>query len=154
MIKELEALKDIYDTLIDDIERQEDEFYNPSDDIKYWKEEYNIVKQALDRLEVLEKENQELKRKYENRDFLYQNEVSKNGNLAGKIFEKDLKIQKLEKTIEIIKNKGIDYHSISAIKQSKDYEDYLDLVKNLITVVFKFTKEEYDLLKGILNDEQ
>ena len=107
------------------------------------------IKQDLDRLEELEKENQELKRKYENRDYLYQNEVSKNGNLAGKIFEKDLKIQKLEKALEIIKNKGIDYHSISAIKQSKDYEDYLDLVKNLITVVFKFTKQEYELLKEV-----
>ena len=97
----------------------------------------------------ISQENQELKRKYESRDFLYQNEVSKNGTLAGKIFEKDLKIQKLEKAIEVIKNKGIDYHSISAIKQSKDYEDYLDLVKNLITVVFKLAKQEYEILKEV-----
>ena len=48
------------------------------------------------------KENQELKRKYESHDFLYQNEISKNGTLAGKIFEKDLKIQKLENAIKII----------------------------------------------------
>ena len=111
---------------------------------------------SLENLEILQKninelkkENQELKCKYEIYDFLYQNEVSKNGALAGKIFEKDLKIQKLEKALEIIKNKGIDYHSISAIKQSKDYEDYSDLVKNLITVVFKFTKQEYELLKEV-----
>lgn len=107
----LEALKDIYNSLINDIEQEEDEFYNPSDDIKYWKEKYNIVKQDLDRLE------------------------------------------KLEKAIEIIKNKGMDCHSISAIKQSKDYEDYLYLVKNLITVVFKLTKQEYELLKEVLCDE-
>ena len=84
--------------------------------------QFTTIKQALDRLEILQKENQELikkadcclwkdcnkisqenqelKRKYENRDYLYQNEVSKNGNLAGKIFEKDLKIQKLEKVIK------------------------------------------------------
>ena len=59
------------------------------------------------------------------------------------------KNMRLEKAIEIIKNKGIDYHSISAIKQSKDYEDYLDLVKNLITVVFKLTKQEYEILKEV-----
>lgn len=52
--------------------------------------------------ELLYQENQELKRKYESHDFLYQNEVSKNGALAGKIFEKDLKIKKLEKAIEVI----------------------------------------------------
>lgn len=62
-------------------------------------------------------------------------------------------IEKELKALEIIKEKGIDYHSISAIKQSKDYEDYLDLVKNLITVVFKLTQEEFDLLKEVLCNE-
>ena len=63
-------------------------------------------------------------------------------------------IERELKALEIIKNKGIDYHSISAIKQSKDYEDYLDLVENLITVVFKFTKEEFDLLKEVFCNEK
>lgn len=65
MSKGLEALKDIYNSLINDIEQEEDEFYNPSDDIKYWEEKYNIVKQDLDRLEKLDEENKELKEELE-----------------------------------------------------------------------------------------
>lgn len=97
----------------------------------------------LENLEILQKNVNELKK---------ENQELKDTNMkyAKLIDDFQTKNMRLEKAIEIIKNKGIDYHSISTIKQSKDYEDYLDLVKNLITVVFKLTKGEYELLKEVL----
>ena len=100
----------------------------------------------LENLEILQKNVNELKK---------ENQELKDTNMkyAKLIDDFQTKNMRLEKAIEIIKEKGIDYHSISAIKQSKDYEDYLDLVKNLITLVFKLTKEEYELLKEVLENE-
>ena len=93
----------------------------------------------------ISQENQDLKRKYENRDFLYQNEVSKNGNLAGKIFEKDLKIQKLEKAIEILFGENGAVLLGSDNKHKLHLIDY-DLVKYFIS------KENYYLLNEALNE--
>lgn len=76
----------------------------------------------------ISQENQDLKRKYENRDYLYQNEVSKNGALAGKIFEKDLKIQKLEKAIKkaiellFIDGKGTKKQVLNLLKEVLENE--------------------------------
>ena len=100
----------------------------------------------LENLEILQKNVNELKK---------ENQELKDTNMkyAKLIDDFQTKNMRLEKAIEIIKEKGIDYHSISAIKQSKDYEDYLDLVKNLITLVFKLTKEEYELLREVLENE-
>lgn len=85
------------------------ELQKENQDLKVFVDAYaNARDELLIRNQNLEKENQELRRKYESHDFLYQNEVSKNGTLAGKIFEKDLIIQKLTKVIEIIKSKKVD----------------------------------------------
>lgn len=55
MSKGLEALEKIYNNLINDIEQEVDEFYNASDDIKYWEEKYNCVKKELQVLEIIKK---------------------------------------------------------------------------------------------------
>ena len=85
-----------------------------------------------------------MKRKYESHDFLYQNEVSKNGTLAGKIFEKDLKIQKLTKAIEIIKQ----YSTISCSTRLDDNEECFIYCNKIIS------KEEYEALKEVIGNEK
>ena len=108
----------------------------------------------LENLEILQKsinelkkENQELKHKFERHDFLYQNEVSKNGFLAGKIFEKDLKIQKLK---EVIKFLG------EQLDLDVDLENH-NLITEEGTIGFLNIDEEtmsiLELLKEVLENE-
>ena len=51
-------------------------------------------------IKKLKEENKDLKRRYNSHDFLYQNEVSQNGKLTGKILEKNLRIKELESKIQ------------------------------------------------------
>lgn len=53
----------------------------------------------------------------------------------------------MKKVLEIIENKGLDYHSLSAIKQAKDFEEFKELTKDLITKFLDYTKEEFDTVK-------
>ena len=163
MSKGLEALEDII------------LYLNATEPKGLYCENIEVIKQDLERLEKLEKENQELaetlelynekfaghervkadlikenqelKRKYESHDFLYQNEVSKNGVLAGKIFEKDLKIQKLKEVIKFLGEQlGLDV----------DLENH-DLITDDGTIGFVNdggeTMEELQLLKEMLCDD-
>lgn len=101
----------------------------------------------LERLEQLENENQELKHKYESHDFLYQNEASKNGALAGEIFEKDLKIQKLKNVIKFLGE---------LLGLEPDLENH-NLITDEGTIAFVNAAEEtmsiLELLKEVLENE-
>ena len=108
-------------------------------------------KQDLDRLEKLEKENQELKRKYESQDFLYQNEVSKNGALVGNIFEKDLKIQKLEKAIEILKDK-FNFELDKPIPNGVYPLVYENRESGVPRLAKGLSQQEYEILKEVLEE--
>ena len=162
-----EALKLIYNSLINDITLEEDEFYNPSDDIKYWKEKYNIVKQALERLELLESENQELKE-----DFLkpigFMCGTRANGELRRKNLiylankynlpitiidsETNNKCRKLEKALEIIKNKKVNMFHIWAFDDYEQYKEHYPFSEyNAREDMLTF--EEFNFLKEVLENE-
>ena len=160
-----EALKLIYNSLINDITLEEDEFYNPSDDIKYWKEKYNIVKQALERLELLESENQELKEDFlkpigficrtkekamlQNQKLIY---LANKYNLPITIIDSETnnKCKKLEKALEIIKNKKVNVDALSNCYFLCEYNEAMDYTYNEIANNFFLTQEEFDFLKEVL----
>lgn len=69
---------------------------------------------------------------------------------ANKVKQHLLKAEELEKVLNIIKNKGLDYHSLSAIKQAKDFEEFKELTKNLITKFLDYTEEEFNSIKEMI----
>lgn len=92
---------------------------------------YKIIKQDLDRLEKLEKENKELRKSIKS--------WNENG---GNLLKENTK---LKKAIEILKNKTV---VIVALKLSKDLNDY-----NRMTSFENLTQEEYELLKEVLGND-
>ena len=111
-----EALKDISYLILQEV-----------DNLKYkdlWKEALNTIKQDLERLEVLEREYNNLQRDYDNKDLecidLYQEN------------------EKLKKVIEI-------YTKLSTIDKEST-TSYL--VRNGM-----ITQQEYELLKEVLGNE-
>lgn len=118
--------------------------------IKAMEKEILEYSNLREKYKLLYQENQELKRKYESHDFLYQNEVSKNGALAGKIFEKDLKIQKIEKAIEIIKSKNVNTFYLAYCFNCGGLERYNRHAQKYHIGTLK--KEEHELLKEVFRN--
>ena len=55
--------------------------------------------------------------------------------------------------LEIIERKGLDFHSVSVIKKAENYEEYLKLVENLVTMVYKLNKDEFTILKKEMTEK-
>ena len=109
-------------------------------------EDINAIKKDLDRLEKLEKENQELKEKCKTFE---ENEESILTTLKTSVQEND----KLEKVIEILK----DELDISFEDTSQEGNGYWVVLQNWSgeeEVVINFnTLDDYDLLKEVLGDD-
>jgi superfamily I DNA/RNA helicase len=124
-----EALKDISYLILQEV-----------DNLKYkdlWKEALNTIKQDLERLEALEKENQELNdviEKYNHLNvqsfFIRDREREEN--------------EKLKKAFEILKNK-------TKIK-AYPFANRLSFENGCTRYEYKLTQQEYDLLKEVLGD--
>ena len=117
-----------------------------SDLCEVYESEVDSIKKDLDRLEKLEKENQELKEKCK---LLEENEESILTTLKTLVQEND----KLEKVIEILK----DELDISFEDTSQEGNGYWVVLQNWSgeeEVVINFnTLDDYDLLKEVLEDE-
>ena len=94
---------------------------------------YNIVLQDLDRLEKLEKENQELKEKYKHR--------AETSNDLCKA------VKQYEKAIEILVNKRV---NILILKYCIEKGCGIDTYNFYYTTEEQLTQEEYELLKEVL----
>lgn len=95
--------------------------------------EFHIVKEALDRLELLEKENQELK------EDLRLTTIER--NVCENIYEAlEEKYFKLKKVIEILKGFDFDIYSGNG----------LGFIQPSIDEPLTLTQQEYDLLKEVL----
>lgn len=126
--------------------------------------DYNIIKQSLERLEQVEKENQELAETLElyNEKFAgHEREradlIKENQELKAKC--KDLMLdfkmfdfntlkqenEKLKKAIDILKNKRVD---VDILLCSETLEEFNDGYHE----EYRLTQEEYDLLKEVLSD--
>lgn len=88
----------------------------------------DTIKQALIKKQETEKENAKLKGQVN-----YLTDV----------------ITEFQKILSIIKKKGLDYHSLSAIKQAKNFEEFKELTKSLLTKFLDYTEEEFDSLKEV-----
>ena len=93
---------------------------------------YNIISQDLERLEKLEKENQELKERYKHRA-----EISNELNEA---------LNQYEKALEILNDKFKFELGVSVVKEKYYYS--LEFLYN--NQYFTITQEEYELLKEVL----
>ena len=121
-----------------------------------YNKDLDIIKQDLERLEVLEKENQELNENavslaYENAGYQITIEDYEIENV-------DLREEneKLKKAIEIIKTKRVDIDKLLYINNFREYNKYLTFKLDGITylkgVSCKLTQQEYELLKEVLGD--
>ena len=103
---------------------------------------YNTIKQDLERLKVLEEENQDLKNRLANEQLAFD-----------KLFESNQKLSelyaKLKKTIDILQVKRIQKRFL---EESKNVDEYNKWISNLMNIR-ELTQEEYELLKEILEDE-
>lgn len=116
--------------------------------------EFHIVKEALDRLELLEKNNQEIEKLYlnenkhwcetidslrkENQELKFDNEL-----ICKLAYDRQVENEKLKKIIEIIINKRINVVFFKACKDIKEANIYRSKEN-------KLTQQEYDLLKEFL----
>ena len=66
--------------------------------------------------------------------------------------QKPVKKSKKELAFDIIKEKGLDIREIGIVRQSKNYDEYLYYMKGLILETAKFTKEEYNLMKELIEE--
>ena len=109
-------------------------------------EDYNIIKRDLDRLEKLEKENQELKEKYE---ILEENQETVLTTLESSVQEN----VKLRKVIEILK----DELEISFEDTTQEGNGYWVVLQNWNgeeEVVINFNApDNYELLKEVLEEK-
>lgn len=182
MSKSLEALEDMISWMVDE---QVNNFKEQLDTIKQDLELLEQLKQQRDSLAInngelcvkvtdLQKENQELKdiadsfRKgnqgyckkvseleKENQELKEQLEIEKFDNflVLGE------KIDKLEKAIEILKDKCITNSNLWLIYNSNNYRDYKCFVENkdheLVRIEHNIlTQQEYELLKEVLENEK
>lgn len=107
---------------------------------EHFSEYCTIIEQDLERLEQLEKENQELKMQ-KNSTMLLMKLMSLDGNIV----ESALILDKYRKAIEIL-NRYIDIKENRTLLGKKYYHILiLDYYENL-------TKEEYELLKEVLGE--
>lgn len=98
-------------------------------------EAHEKINQALDRLELFEKENQELK--------------NKNAALKIKVRAWEIQGKKYKKVIDILKEKAdIRLHSLNNTDGSKIYE--IEFILGYYSTIYDITKQEYDLLKEFL----
>lgn len=106
--------------------------------------EFHIVKEALDRSEELEKENQELK------EDLRLTTIER--NVCENIYEAlEEKYFKLEKVIDILKDKlNIRLHILTNTDGSKIYE--IEFILGYYSTIYEITQQEYDLLKEVLEN--
>lgn len=102
---------------------------------------YNTIKQDLERLKVLEEENQDLKNRLDNEQLAFD-----------KLFESNQKLSelyaKLKQALDILKDKKV---SIGLLLKNNTLNQY-NRVRHLYDADF-LIQEEYELLKEILEDE-
>ena len=128
-----------------------------------YKEEINIIKQDLERLEQLEKDNKLLDETIEADDNIIQKLIKANQMLKDKDkellkdFRKAIDIaQKYKKAIEILKRElFIDFEDCS--KTTKNY--FIHLRENEYqsydyAIIILHNKKEYELLNEVLKDEK
>ena len=97
--------------------------------------DFNIIKQDLDRLEELEKEHNKLKERYKHR--------AETSNDLCKA------VRQYEKAIEILVNKRV---NILILKYCIEKGCGIDTYNFYYTTEEQLTQEEYELLKGVLNN--
>ena len=107
-------------------------------------QEFEKIHEKLKRLEQLEKENQELKQDVK--------DVLEDYKDAATI------MFKLDKAIEIIKNKCVSNTNLWLVVCSRNYEDYKSFVENkdheLVRIEHNIlTQQEYELLKEVFGNE-
>lgn len=126
-----------------------------------------IILKALDRLELLEKENQELKEKISKfeKPILYMCRDRRSRELERlrllelvntynvpillNDFETVKELEKLKKVIEILKEKAnIRLHILTNTDGSKIYE--IEFIFTYYSTIHEITQQEYDLLKEVL----
>ena len=131
--------------------------------------EFNVVKNALDRLELLEKENQELKEKISKfeKPILYMCRDRRSRELERlrllelvntynvpillNDFETVKELEKLKKVIEILKKKAnIRLHILTNTDGSKIYE--IEFIFTYYSTIHEITQQEFDLLKELLEN--
>ena len=105
-------------------------------------EALQVLKQALERLNQLEEENQDLKNQLDNEQLAFD-----------KLFESNQKLSelyaKLKQVIDILQVKRIQKRFL---EESKNVDEYNKWISNLMNIR-ELTQEEYELLKEILEDE-
>ena len=96
-----------------------------------------IILKALDRLELLEKENKGLK--------------NKNASLKIKVRAWEIQGEKFKRVIEILKDKAnIRLHILTNTDGSKIYE--IEFILGYYSIIYEITQQEYDLLKEVLEN--
>lgn len=111
--------------------------------------EFHIVKEALYRLEQLEKENQDLKEliKEYKRFKKLANQVIEKFQIGNKNLTEEN--EKCKKVIDILKNKAnIRLHILKNTDGSKIYE--IEFILGYYSTIHEITQQEYDLLKEVL----
>lgn len=102
--------------------------------------EFHIVKEALERLEQLEKENQDLK---DNETIV--------SNYAFNLIQEN---EKLKKAINILKDKKVDLVILLSSNDFREYNANITIRINGVTYLkgnnYTLTQQEYDLLKEFL----
>lgn len=108
------------------------------------KKEIEIINQALDRLEQLEKENQDLK---DNETIV--------SNYAFNLIQEN---EKLKKAINILKDKKVDLVILLSSNDFREYNANITIRINGVTYLkgnnYTLAQQEYDLLKELLENVQ
>lgn len=103
-------------------------------------EAHEKINQALDRLELFEKENQELK--------------NKNAALKIKVRAWEIQGKKYKKVIDILKDKKVDLVILLSSNDFREYNANITIRINSVTYLkgnnYILTQQEYDLLKEFL----
>lgn len=157
MSKELEALEKLWNIARNDefgyngrTEKQCNEFNNKLLELK------NIIEQALQRLKSIDNANPS--EALECLEYLYRNSIGYINIVRNKDYNTIkqflIKAQEQEKVLEIIKVKRIDmWHLVDLLEQ--DYEMYLAFCKSeKYAKDYILTKEEFELLKRWLNENE
>ena len=131
MSKSLEALESLISTHIN-IQNGTNMIFNTSKIL----EELNIIKQDLERLEDLKKENQEWKEEYERLD-------RDHHSIYLDCCDLETENQKLKKAIFVVYMKAVDLELFEHCCDLKDYNSKVSMLREL-------TQQEYDLLKEAL----